>query len=255
MDGMRVSKRRPSESPVNPRSGVRRRWLARGDGGLIPRPRAYGDLLRREPSLTAAVELARSLAIVEEVSCLRFADETEAAPWTDEQRAVWRRARSEYAEAGVIEPAAARVFAAVQAVLVPLEGERLGSASLRGRVARAARQSRRALEPTLGTAGAKRVQLAAAGGRPLTVCVECNIVFADSASTQGPHPFRKRCTTCAELPRERRAEVRDRRLRAFEAGMEEIAPGVWWGACKCGRDYTTDRIDRRRCDRCQRGHR
>jgi hypothetical protein len=116
-------------------------------------------------------------------------------------------------------------------------------------------------EPDCGArfAEAKRLQIEAGGGAPLTVCVGrdrdgCGAVFADSTSTRGPMPFLFYCATCRGRSTRRR-ESNDARQRAYAAGLEELAPGVWWGLCRCGAEYASVDVRQRSCGGCRRGHR
>jgi hypothetical protein len=177
-------------------------------------------------------------------------------------------------------------FRAVQEELRPLEGQRLAGRQ-RSELWRRQWLLAAELSEQLGWPEAKELQLEACDGRPLTVCYGhlfrstahavrgstdstyrhgdgCGLVFLDSTSTRGRHPFACYCPGCS-----RRATDRNRRARskllAFEAGLEEVVVGyaqdgsevlAWSGECsKCGETFISSRIDARRCDRCRRAHR
>jgi hypothetical protein len=177
-------------------------------------------------------------------------------------------------------------FRKVQEELRPLEGQRL-TGPRRSELWR--RQWRLALEASdeLGWPETKELQLEASEGRPLTVCYGhffraipharrgstelsyrhgdgCGLVFPDSTSTRGKHPFVYYCLECRRRATDRHRKGRSR-LLAFEAGLEEVVVGyaedgselvAWCGECsKCGETFISSRIDARRCDRCRRAHR
>jgi len=174
----------------------------------------------------------------------------------------------------------------VQEELRPLEGKRLTGAR-RSELWR--RQWRLAVELSeqLSWPEAKELQLEASDGRPFTICYGhfgrtiahavrgsvdlsyrhgdgCGLVFLDSTSTRGSHPFDCYCRECRRRATDRKRKARSRTL-AHNASFEEVVVGyaengsailAWSGECSvCGETFIASRIDARRCDRCRRAHR
>lgn len=181
---------------------------------------------------------------------------------------------------------AVEAFREVQEELRPLEGERLAGAR-RSELWRRQWQVAVALSSQFGWPETKELQLEESDGRPLTICYGhfgraiahavqesvgvayrdgdgCGLVFPDSASTRGRHPFAYYCPECSQRATDRRRKAQSR-LLAFDAGFEEVVVGydesgaervAWSGECSaCGETFLASRVDARRCGRCRRGHR
>jgi hypothetical protein len=126
----------------------------------------------------------------------------------------------------------------------------------------------------LSTREAKRAQLEAAGGQPLTVCFGrdkhrripemvdgeiawgffgdgCGVVFADSVTDSRP-VFARYCYVCREKSESRRrSEIVARTAAAAWDGRVAVAGG-WRLNCRgCGERFFSDTPQRYRCDNCQ----
>jgi hypothetical protein len=107
---------------------------------------------------------------------------------------------------------------------------------------------------------AKRLQVEACGGRPLTVCYGhdgdgCGLVYADSPTARGRYPFRIYCETCRNRTRARKQAARAR-ARALEAGLEQVIASdgsgrlMWSGECvDCGKTFEHTKPHVRHCRR------
>lgn len=122
----------------------------------------------------------------------------------------------------------------------------------------------------LSTLEAKRAQLEAAGGRPLTFCFGqicrvpelkslvdaeivwgdgCGVVFVDSVTTSRP-VFARYCKACRKGKRKRRRALIDRLTATVWDERVEVAYG-WRITCRgCRERFFSPTAQRRRCDRC-----
>jgi hypothetical protein len=195
-------------------------------------------------------------------------------------------ARVAPADSREVSPDASAQFAAIQADLLDI-GE---GAVLKGVNRRDAFEFIQAVADSMSPREAKRVQLAAVGGRPLAVCfghrnrrknprrpvVEdgvlfylhffftygdgCGRVFADESRVR----FSRYCPACQGKPGGRHrqealaraqaaSEARFRVVRWDEEGKQVEA---WRLTCNvCFERFETLEPRRRKCDRCHRGHR
>jgi hypothetical protein len=176
--------------------------------------------------------------------------------------------------------AASLVFSEIQTVLADLRGERLEGA-WRRELWDAQWQPVLAL---VDRALAKRLQLEASGGEPLTVCFGkrartvavplphnnqiypygdgCGLVHPDSVGLRRPS-FRYYCPSCRQWETGRQAKARSDAVAQWQ-GFEPMltfdehgqpTPG-WLGSCtRCGDDFLTTGRRVRRCDKCRSGHR
>jgi hypothetical protein len=189
--------------------------------------------------------------------------------------------RSPRLEPARLQQAAASVFAELQALLAGLVGERL-EGSWRRELWDAHSQPLLALSWQRGLA--KRLQLQAAAGRPLTVCFGkrarslplpaphqaqvyafgdgCGLVHPDATGLRRPS-FRYYCHDCRRRESSRQAAaVSDgvarwqgrERVLAYDANGEPVP--AWYGQCsRCPNHFTSLQAQVRRCPRCQAGHR
>jgi hypothetical protein len=177
--------------------------------------------------------------------------------------------------------AASSVFVEIQAALADREGEHLEG------------PWRRELwdaqwQPVLALAGqrglAKRLQLQAAAGKPLTVCFGrrartlplplphqkqvyphgdgCGLVHPDSVGRRRPS-FRYYCPTCGQQETGRQRKAHSQAVARWQ-GREPVLTfdergqpiPAWLGACSaCTDDFVTTDLRVRRCHRCRAGHR
>jgi hypothetical protein len=166
--------------------------------------------------------------------------------------------------------AAVAQFAAIQEFLV-----RVGEGYALPRVQRPkVTEAIKLAGDALSTREAKRAQIEAAGGRPLTVCFGrdhhrripemvaaeiawgffgdgCGVVFSDSVTDSRP-VFARYCSVCREKPEtRRRSEIVARTAAAVWDGRVSVAGG-WRLSCRgCGERFFSDTPQRRRCDNCQ----
>lgn len=176
--------------------------------------------------------------------------------------------------------AASLVFSEIQALLLTLRGEHLED-TWRRELWDAQWQPVLALHDR---ALAKRLQLQASDGKPLTVCFGkrartiavppphhkqvypygdgCGLVHPDSTGLRRPS-FRNYCPRCRQRETRRQTKARSDAVAQW-LGLEPVLAfdehgqplPAWLGSCsRCGKDFfTTDRRVRR-CNDCRAGHR
>jgi hypothetical protein len=184
--------------------------------------------------------------------------------------------------ASAVEVAATRTYAELQALLAELEGQ-----SLEGGWRRELWDAQ--AQPVFALPGqktlAKRLQIEAAYGRPLTVCFGkrsrsvltpagnetrvypfgdgCGLVHPDSTGFRRPS-FRLYCNECRKHETAR-ADAAQFELIARWQGRERVLASfpdrdgpvtAWHGKCtSCGRPYAAESARITRCERCRSGHR
>jgi len=247
--GMRHS---PSEAPTTTRKPS-------GEQSAHSAPEiAFPTLCVRQPALVPALEVVMDAAYREQLL-----------------------AQSPSHSAAEVETATLHAFGELQALFREQEGEQL-EGTWRRELWDAQAQAVFALPGQRGLA--KRLQLQASAGRPLTVCFGrrsrpvpldapfdkrvfpygdgCGLVYPDSTGLQRPS-FRYYCERCQR----RKTELKRRAVAqavATREGLHSVlvfdetgaAVSGWSGNCRsCGDEFVTTSIRVRRCERCRRGHR